>query len=321
MESYPFLQEYNGAFGLDISGDFSWESVLNAILNFAGDTLNDTHRGVLLILGISILGLLIHSDIQTTSNSMAQYTAWVITGVCAYPIVSDFIKMVAVAKEGVSNITALMLSSVPAMVSLPISTGAGVFLLITQITGALMLSFFLPLLLCQTGLGVCDTITERFSLRSIRQMLKNVFAWGLGVVMLIFSITSSICGVLAGAGGTVVGRSLRYASSMIPVVGKYLSESAEMIYAGSASIKGTLGVGICIAVIGCMLAPFLRIMIYVFVYKFVSFCIKPFGLPSVVKLTDAVAEGLGGLAGITILTAAIGLINVSVMIRSVGMSI
>ena len=62
-------------------------------------------------------------------------------------------------------------------------------------------------------------------------------------------------------------------------------------------------------------------MVYLFVYKILSFCIKPFGYASISALTDTISDGLAGLAGLTILTAAIGLINISVIIRCIGMGV
>ena len=73
--------------------------------------------------------------------------------------------------------------------------------------------------------------------------------------------------------------------------------------------------------IGCMVRPFVRLFIYSLLYKFTAFCIRPFGEKSVVTLLDAVSDGLSGLAGLTILVAAIALINVAVIVRIVGMAV
>lgn len=318
MSEYAFLEKYTEIFGMNQSGESSWGQVFQAILAFAGETIRETHSGVLLILGVCVLTLFFKTDLQPNSQNMMKYTLLVMTAVCAFPVVRDFLEIASVARETISEITTLMVASVPGLISLKISPASGVFLFITQITGTLMLSVFLPMILCYTGIGICDTVTERFKLSGIRQMVKSIFTWGLGTVMLIFSITSSISGVISGAGATNVGRSLRYAGSMIPVVGRYLSESAEMIYASGVTMKSTLGLSVTMAVIGCTLMPFVRIMIYVFVYKILSFMIKPFGYSSICGLTETVAEGFIGLAGITVLTAAIGLINVSVIVRSIG---
>ena len=94
---------------------------------------------------------------------------------------------------------------------------------------------------------------------------------------------------------------MRYAGSAIPVVGRYLAESAEMIYAGGSVLASTGGVGVCIAVIGYMLRPFVQLFIYSMIYKFTAFCVRPFGESGIVSLLNAVSEGLSGLAGLTIL--------------------
>lgn len=318
MSNYAFLEKYTEVFGMDLSGEISWNQMIREIFEFAGETIRETYSGILLILGVCILTLFFKTDLQPNSQSMMKYTLLIMTAVCAFPIVRDFLKMISVAQNTISEITTLMVAAVPALISLKISPASGVFLFITQITGMLMLSVFLPMILCYTGLGVCDTVTERFTLNEIRQIVKSAFTWGLGTVMLIFSITSSISGVISGTGVTSVGRSLRYAGSVIPVVGRYLSESAEMIYAGGVTMKSTLGLSTTIAVIGCALAPFIRILIYFFAYKILSFIIKPFCCTPISKLTDTVSDGLVGLAGITVLTAAIGLINISVIVRSIG---
>ncbi len=321
MDTFAFLEQYSGQFGLDPGGEIEWQSVIYEVLAFAGHTAGETVISVFMVIGISVVTAMIFQGESPNSRGMRKYLFLILTAVCAYPIVQDFLTMVGVAKTGVSDLTALMVASIPALTSLDLSSSAGVFLLITQVTGALMTHVFLPLILCQTALGICDALTEHFTLTGIRQTLKSVFNWGLGAVMLVFGVVSALSGAVAGTGATVAGRSLRYAGNLIPVVGRYLSESAEMIYASSAVIRNAGGIGVCVAVLACVMEPFVRILIYVLIYKLVAFCIRPFAGTRLTGLTGAIGEGLAGLAGITILTASIALINVAVIIRNAGAAI
>lgn len=327
MEDFAFLEEYSSSFGLNPAATFNsaadgvtspvnWQSVLREILRFAGNTARETCMSVLLLIGVSMLAVFLSESTTREGQAMRKYALLVMVAVCAYPAVQDFLEMAEVARNGISNLTALMLAAVPALFSLHISVSSGVFLLITQITGALMLSVFLPMVLCQTALGICDSITERFKLSGIRQIVKSVFTWGLGTVMLVFGIVSALSGAVAGTGATVAGRSLRYAGSLIPVVGRYLSESAEMIYASASVLRSAGGIGVSMAVIACVLEPFVQILVYVLIYKLAAFCIRPFAENRIAALADAVGEGLSGLAGITILTASVALINIAVIVRS-----
>ncbi len=315
MEGLEFLKEYDILFGLDPSGSISelnWKTILLEIFSYAGDVATETKTAVLLVLSVSIVAVFLPKW---------RYSAYILVGICGIPILTDFVKMVEIGRTGISELTGIMVTAIPALFSLNFSGGTGVFLLITQVLGLLMLHVFLPLVLCQTALGISESITGPFNLKGLKQSTRSLFTWGLGLVMLIFSVSSAISGSVLGTSATAVGRSLRYAGNMIPVVGRYLAESAEMIYAGSSVLISTGGVGVCIAVIGCMLRPFIRLFIYSLIYKFTAFCIRPFGESGVVSLLDNVSDGLSGLAGLNILVAAIALINVAVIVRIVGFSV
>lgn len=322
MESFGFLKEYVGSFGLDpTSSKIQWTQVFQEVLHYAGRILPETGASVVLLIGVSVCSVILAQNCTKDGQAMRKYALMIMTGICAYPLVGDFLKMALVAKEGISNMTALMLASIPVLTSLDLSASSGVFLLITQIAGGFMLSVFLPIILCQTALGICDSITERYTLTGIRKGLKGIFTWGLGAVMLIFGIVSTLGGAVISSGGVAAGRSLRYAGSLIPVVGRYLSESAEMIYSSASVLRSAGGTSVCIAVIACVLEPFIHILMHVVVYRIAAFCIRPYADKKIIELTDAVGEGLSGLAGITILTASIALINVAVIVRSSGLGI
>ncbi len=315
MEGLEFLNEYEVVFGLDPSGSVSsihWKNVFLEILSYAGNVAAETKTVVLLIFAVSIMAVFLPKG---------KYSVYIFIAICGVPVLRDFIQLVEVGRNGISNLTSMMVGAIPALFSLHFTGGTGVFLFITQIVGFLALHFFLPLVLCQTALGIGDCLTGPFRLQGIHQSVRSIFTWGLGMVMLVFSVTSAVSGTLLGTNATTVGRSLRYAGSAIPVVGRYLAESAEMIYAGSSVLASTGGVGVCIAVIGYMLRPFVQLFIYSMIYKFTAFCVRPFGENGIVSLLNAVSEGLSGLAGLTILVAAVALINVAVMIRVVGFGI
>ena len=312
MEGLQFLEEYSVQFGLDPSNgikELDWKEILLEIFSFVGKVTTETKTTVLLVIAVSIVAVFLPKQ---------QFTTYVLVGICGVPILTEFIKMVEVGRTGISDLTNIMVTAIPALFSLNFSGGTGVFLFITQLLGILMLYVFFPLILCQTALGISESITGPFNLKGLKQSVRSLFSWGLGLVMLVFSVSSAISGSVLGVSATSMGRSLRYAGSMIPVVGRYLAESAELIYAGSSVLISTGGVGVCIAVIGCMLRPFIRLFIYSLIYKFTAFCVRPFGEPGIVSLLDNVSEGLSGLAGLTILVAAIALINIAVIVRIVG---
>ena len=315
MEGLEFLKEYDVLFGLDPSGSFSdiqWKRVLLEVISYAGNVAGETKFAVLFVLSVSIIGAFMPKW---------KMSSYLLVGICGVPVLKDFVTLVNVGRTGIAELTGIMVTAIPALFSLNFSGGTGLFLLVTQILGFLALNVFLPLLLCQTALGISESLSDPFQLSGLKQSIRSLFTWGLGIVMLIFSLVSTIGGTVLGANATTVGRSLRYAGSMIPVVGRYLAESAELIYASSSALAGAGGVGVCIAVIGCMVRPFVRLFIYSLLYKFTAFCIRPFGEKSVVTLLDAVSDGLSGLAGLTILVAAIALINVAVIVRIVGMAV
>ena len=226
--------------------------------------------------------------------------------------------MVNNAKETVSEIQTTLASAVPALTTMNLgseSTSHVVFFLLTEIIITLLNKIFFPLVLIYVALSFCSSISNKFNVNGVKNTVKSFFTWGLGAMMIVFSVVSLLCGALDGAKQSLLGRTLKYTGSMVPVVGRYLSESADMTFAGINVMKSTVGITATTTLIGAMLTPIIKIASYILLYKLCGTIIKPVDNSGLYTVTDSITDAFTMLGGIVILVSVMAVMNVAMLVK------
>ena len=261
------------------------------------------------------------SLIDATMNENSLYNeilSLVILCICAAPLLKELSYVAVSAHDAIDEVQVVLSGAIPAMTTMNIgndNVGNIIFYLLTEVIIVLINKIFFPLVLIYVALSVCAAISDKFNVIGIKNGVKNFFSWGLGIIMIAFSIISSFSGALSGAKQTMLGRSLKYTGSMVPVVGRYLSESADMTFASINVMKSTVGIGATTALVSSIAIPVIKITAYIVLYRICSALIKPVEGKRITQLTDAVADAFTMIAGIVILVGIMAVMNISMLVK------
>lgn len=283
--------------------------------NLAGNV--DT---VIYIIGITYLTVFIFSVSAPDKASWSETVLIVACAILAVPAVADFVKVVGLANDAMTKMSAITVASIPILSAVSLNSQGAVFLIIAQAVTLVIKSILLPLAVIYGAMGFCEVISDKFSVSGIRTMIRSTFNWILGITMVVFACSASVSGVVAKSFTSISTRTLKYAGSMVPVVGRYLAESADLVFSGAGILKDAGGVGVMAAVFTTCLSPFIKIMSIVILYRLAVVFVSPVAHEKICRVITLVADALSMIMSITALLGVMYIINVAVMV-SLGRSL
>lgn len=275
---------------------------------------------LLIIVSVSYVSSVFTATTGESDSGMKDIISFAVICLLCVPMMENVKNVITNATETIEEIKVVMLSSIPALCATQIGdavAGAAIFITLTQTAAVLLSGIFLPLALAYTVVGICGSVSDRFSLDGVKGMVKYVFNWGLGLMMMGFSCAATLSGALTGAKTSMAARTLKYTGAMVPVVGRYLAESTDMVFAGASVIKSTAGIAAVTAILTAAAAPCVKMATHVLVYRIAGIMIRPVAAPKISNAVTNVGDAFMMITGITALMSVLSVLNVAVLVTLV----
>lgn len=275
---------------------------------------------LLIIVSVSYISSVFTATTGESNNGMRDIISFTVICLLCVPMMENIKNVITNATETIERIRTVMLSSIPALCATQIgdgAAGAAVFITLTQTAAVLLSEIFLPLALVYTVVGICGSVSDRFSLDGVKGMVKYIFNWGLGLMMMGFSCAATLSGALTGARTSMAARTLKYTGAMVPVVGRYLAESTDMVFAGASVIKSTAGIAAVTAILTTAVAPCVKMATHVLIYRIAGIMIRPVAAPKISNAVANVGDAFMMITGITALMSVLSVLNVAVLVTLV----
>ena len=275
---------------------------------------------LLIIVSVSYVSSVFTATTGESDSGMKDIISFAVICLLCVPMMENVKNVITNATETIEEIKVVMLSSIPALCATQIGdavAGAAIFITLTQTAAVLLSGIFLPLALAYTVVGICGSVSDRFSLDGVKGMVKYVFNWGLGLMMMGFSCAATLSGALTGAKTSMAARTLKYTGAMVPVVGRYLAESTDMVFAGASVIKSTAGIAAVTAILTAAAAPCVKMATHVLIYRIAGIMIRPVAAPKISKAVTNVGDAFMMITGITALMSVLSVLNVAVLVTLV----
>ena len=275
---------------------------------------------LLIIVSVSYVSSVFTATTGESDSGMKDIISFAVICLLCVPMMENVKNVITNATETIKEIKVVMLSSIPALCATQIGdavAGAAIFITLTQTAAVLLSGIFLPLALAYTVVGICGSVSDRFSLDGVKGMVKYVFNWGLGLMMMGFSCAATLSGALTGAKTSMAARTLKYTGAMVPVVGRYLAESTDMVFAGASVIKSTAGIAAVTAILTAAAAPCVKMATHVLIYRIAGIMIRPVAAPKISNAVTNVGDAFMMITGITALMSVLSVLNVAVLVTLV----
>ncbi len=310
--------------------EFSPEGLLKRGLSYL---LKEIFLNVDILLKIVILSIICAVLKNLQSSFMGESVGELAFFVCYIVIVSvlmvSFSSAMNMCMSIIDNMVTFMHSIIPLLITLLVSSGnftsAGVFqpilIMLVEIGATVIKNFFIPLIFLVTVLNIVNNISDKVQLTKLSGFLKQLCTWGLGLILTVFIAVVSIQGSMGAVVDGVTSKTAKYAlGTFIPVVGKYLADAADTVVGCTLVIKNASGLVAMIGIIMICLAPLIKILAMIILYKLASAFVEPISDKKITGCLNDMAGSLTYILGVTAAVAIMFLIAITVVISTTNVS-
>jgi stage III sporulation protein AE len=218
----------------------------------------------------------------------------------------------AAATAAVSGMVSLMNALLPLFLTLLAASGsiaaAGLMspLMIFAVNSISFIidKLIVPLLLASAVLECANYFTAPYKLSSLAGFIKKTALLSLTFVMMLFVGVMAVQGTAGGISDGLALRTAKFAaSSFIPVVGRILSDTVEVLFSASLMLRSAVGIFGVGAIAALCAAPCLKVFLTGFLLKLSGACIAPLGDGKLADCLDSVGGNLYILAGVMLIAA------------------
>ena len=239
----------------------------------------------------------------------------------------NFSEIIVSVKDTIQNLVGFSYSLIPLLLSLMIITGKMVtvsaiqpiLLLLITFIGNFISNFLLPMVLIGTSLGIVSKISDKVQIDKLAKTFKSSVVWILGLVLTIFtgvlsmesSLTGQVDGLTTKATKTVI-------TSTIPVVGKILSDTTEVILGSGIVLKNAVGFIGVIVIIGICIGPIIKLAILTIIYQILSSICEPLADKKIIDILEQMKDTFKILLAMVSSISIMLIIGVTIVIKISG---
>nr|WP_310225165.1 stage III sporulation protein AE [Paenibacillus qinlingensis] len=247
--------------------------------------------------------------------------------------INSFSVAIGYAKAAISSMIQFMFAIMPLLLTLLASMGNvtsvailhPLIVFMIHSVGTAIYVFVFPLLFFSAVLHIVSSLSDKFKVTQLANLLRTVSLSMLGVFVTVFLGVISIQGTAGAVRDGVAIRTAKYITgNFVPVVGRLFSDASETVIGASLLVKNAIGlVGVVILVLLCAF-PAIKILTLAFIYNLSAALMQPLGDSPIIACLQTIGKSLiyvfAALAAVSLmfflaLTIMITISNVSVMMR------
>ena len=311
-----------------IKGQIDNSKVYNKILKLLGIEI----KSQISMLASIIIIIVIHSILKSISDGLENDEISKISYFVQYILIvtlimKNFSEIIVSVKDTIQNLVGFSYSLIPLLLSLMIITGKMVtvsaiqpiLLLLITFIGNFISNFLLPMVLIGTSLGIVSKISDKVQIDKLAKTFKSSVVWILGLVLTIFtgvlsmesSLTGQVDGLTTKATKTVI-------TSTIPVVGKILSDTTEVILGSGIVLKNAVGFIGVIVIIGICIGPIIKLAILTIIYQILSSICEPLADKKIIDILEQMKDTFKILLAMVSSISIMLIIGVTIVIKISG---
>lgn len=175
--------------------------------------------------------------------------------------------------------------------------------------------FILPLIFISTAISIVSNLSDKLELGKLSKFLKSGITWALGACVTLFVSVLSLEGNLTSNIDGIAAKGIKSASNLIPVVGKALGDSVDMVLGATSILKNSIGFVGIIIVIGICIIPVIKLLIFMCSYYFLSAICEPLADKKIVNLLEQMGGTFKVLFGTMVFISVLLIIGLTMCIK------
>jgi len=304
-----------------------WSNVWKIALDYLFKELptNAHLMGKLLFLAVLCAMLQnLQNSFEKSNISLLAYSVCFIF--MAVIVLNAFYNAITLAKQTVGYMVGFMEALLPLLISLLAGVGAlttatlftPLMLFVISSISVMIKDVVLPLLILTATLECLTFLSDKYRLSNLAGLLKQAGMMILGFTMVLFIGIITIQGAAGSVADGLTLRTAKFATStFVPVVGKVLADSVELVMGASLVIKNAVGIFGVIVVFMICLFPLVKLLSLIVVIKISGALVQPMGDEKMAKCLDSMGNNLLLVFGSVLIVALMFFLAIT-MILAVG---
>lgn len=305
--------------------EFDYKKIFDNAGNFIiKEIRSNIGLAVQIIIIALLMGFLDNLKGNFSSDGVSQIAFYVCYILLVTLIIASFVQIYNVAYDVVIEIEKFMKVLIPIIFGIIVATGGvttssiiyPVLTFSTQFITIFMTNFLLPVSMVAFALGIISNISSKVAVSKLPGVLKSVSLWCMGIILTLFIGIVSLEGTVASTiDGTTVKTAKFLFSNSVPVVGKLLGDSVDVILGSTLVIKDAIGfVGIAV-LFGLALVPIIKIIVVIGIYGGLSAIIEPFSDKRICKCLSDTTEAGKMLLGVVVCVTVMMIIGTVMLLK------
>jgi len=277
-------------------------NILKGLLNFFFREVLLNGKLLATIVILTVFSMILETLQSSFEKSTVSKVAYAVTYMVLIVLAMNSLNIaLGYAKEAISGMIHFMIAIVPLLLTLLASTGnltsAAIFhplivFMIHTIGTAIYLIIF-PLLFFSTLLHVISTISERYKVTQLANLMRSVAVGLLGFFVTVFLGVMSVQGATGAITDGVTIRTAKFVTgNFVPVVGRMFSDASETVVGASLLVKNAVGItGVVILVLLCAF-PAVKILVLTLIFKVSAAILQPMGDSPIIQCLQTIGKNM-----------------------------
>ncbi|MDR1392265.1 MAG: stage III sporulation protein AE [Clostridiales bacterium] len=192
----------------------------------------------------------------------------------------NFYNSIECARTSIDNLEMFMNTLIFSVSSLSVLNGSvsvySILIVIVKVIIYVIKRLFLPLIVLSGGTVMVSSLTERTYAKNLSSFLKKMVKWIFMSMITVFACVISMHGICVKNAECLMIKFMKLGmTNLVPVVGRILSESAEIFVSCGTILKNSAGVIGCVIIILISLTSILKIFAYLVSFHLMSIIVEP----------------------------------------------
>ncbi len=282
-------------------------------------------------LGVAALAITsgLIGNLRLSPNGTGEAVFFLLYAVTAGLMVSAADSAAEISRRAAEDMGIFTAAAIPSLATLAASSG-GTFLaavhpmLLAAMSGASLLvsRVGIPSMYLVMALGIVGNLSEQLPLSTLAAFIRKTALWLIGGSFTLYAAVLTVSGFAAGTLDGVTLKGVKYAAStLVPLLGGFLSEAAEAVSFGALTVKNAAGAAGMFFLILLTLYPVVKILVISLLYRLAAAVTEPVSDKRITASLTTMADALSGIGAMTAALGALSVIVLGLMVRSVGVGV
>ncbi|WP_025699267.1 stage III sporulation protein AE [Paenibacillus durus] len=312
----------------------SLQNVVLGLLSYMWHEVLYNGKLLVTIVMISVMSMILETLQTAFERKMVSKVAYTICFMVVLVIaVNSFNVAIGYAKDAIDRMIDFMMAMIPLLFALLASMGNIVTVSVTHplivfmihTVGTLIHTMVFPLLFFSAVLHLVSSISDKYTLTHLANLLRNIGMAVLGVLLTVFLGVISVRGITSSVTDGVTLKAAKYITgNFVPVIGKMFADATDTVITASLLVKNAIGLSGVIIILFLCAFPAIKILVLAIIYNVAGAVMQPLGDTPIVSCLQTIGKSMvyvfAALAAVSLMfflavTIMLTAGNVTVMMR------